>query len=198
MRIRDEAKEKTLRKKAMQMIVEEGFDGLSMHKLAKAAGVSVATIYIYFKDREDLILSLCKEEMMRMTEATLKNFDPAMPFAEGLRVQWQNRAQFWIKNPIEAQFMERIRHSPYHEKMVDAMRGEFRDAMNTFVTTAQKRGELVKLPVEIFWSVAYAPLYQLVKFHMDDVQPFPGRPPFRLTPKNMEQALQLVVRALTP
>src|SRR5690349_2216849 len=77
MRPRDEGKENAIRKKAMELIVHTGFDGLSMHKLAKVAGVSVATIYIYYKDREDLILSLCKEETIRMTEATLKGFDPS-------------------------------------------------------------------------------------------------------------------------
>ena len=67
MRLRDEAKEQSIREKALEMIVKEGFDGLSMQKLAKAAGVSPATIYIYFKDREDLILQLYYEESLRMT-----------------------------------------------------------------------------------------------------------------------------------
>ena len=40
------------------MIVKEGFDGLSMQKLAKAANVSPATIYLYFKNREDLLNQL--------------------------------------------------------------------------------------------------------------------------------------------
>ena len=118
MRTRDEAKEAAIRKKAMELIVLKGFDGLSMHKLAKSAGVSVATIYIYYKDREDLILSLCREETLRMTDATLKGFDPNMPFAEGLKNQWKNRAAFWLKNPVEAQFLERMRHSPYQEKIL--------------------------------------------------------------------------------
>ncbi|HOZ87501.1 MAG TPA: helix-turn-helix domain-containing protein, partial [Bacteroidia bacterium] len=58
MRIRDENKEAAIRKKAIEMIVNEGFDGLSMAKLAKAAGVSPATIYIYYKNREDLLHQL--------------------------------------------------------------------------------------------------------------------------------------------
>ncbi|MGZ4091209.1 MAG: TetR/AcrR family transcriptional regulator, partial [Bacteroidia bacterium] len=55
MRIRDEKKEEAIREKALELIVHEGFDGLSMHKLAKAAGVSPATIYIYYKNREHLL-----------------------------------------------------------------------------------------------------------------------------------------------
>ena len=40
------------------MFVKGGFNGFSMQKLAKAANVSPATIYIYFKDKEDLIQQL--------------------------------------------------------------------------------------------------------------------------------------------
>lgn len=179
------------------MIVDEGFDGLSMHKLARAAGVSVATIYIYYKDRDDLILSLCREETARMTEATLKDFDPKMSFAEGLKNQWKNRASFWLKNPVEAQFLERMRHSPYQEQILPFLKKDFIEAMRTFVANAIKNRELVKIPVEIFWSVAYAPLYQLVKYHMDGSS-LPGLGPFVLTEKIMNQTLSLVIKGLSP
>ena len=197
MRVRDEAKEKAIRKSAMELIVQEGFDGLSMHKLAKSAGVSVATIYIYYKDREDLILSLCETETLRMTQATLKGFDPYMPFAEGLKNQWRNRAAFWLKNPIEAQFLERMRHSPYQEKILFFLKKDFIEAMRTFVHNAIKNKELVKIPVEVFWSVAYAPLYQLVKFHLDGTS-FPGQGQFVFSDKVMNQTLALVVKGLSP
>ena len=197
MRTRDEAKEAAIRKKAMELIVLEGFDGLSMHKLAKSAGVSVATIYIYYKDREDLILSLCREETLRMTDATLKGFDPNMPFAEVLKNQWKNRAAFWLKNPVEAQFLERMRHSPYQEKILIFLKKDFIETMRTFVANAIKNKELAKIPVEVFWSVAYAPLYQLVKYHMDGAS-LPGLGPFVLTDKIMNQALALVVKGLSP
>jgi AcrR family transcriptional regulator len=197
MRLRDEIKEKAIRHRAMELIVNEGFDGLSMHKLAKAADISVATIYIYYKDREDLILSLCKEGLERMTQVTLKNFDPHMPFSEGLKIQWQNRAEFWLKNPIEAQFMERMRHSPYHEKFMGYISKEFTNAMQTFVVHAIERKELVRLPIEVFWCVAYAPLYQLVKFHLDGSK-FLGGKKVQLTEQVMDQTLQLVLKALKP
>src|SRR4051812_7411017 len=105
MRVKDEHKELTIRQKALEMIVREGFDGFSMQKLAKAADVSPATIYIYFKDKEDLIMQLCREEGGMMTRVTLENFSPDMSFSEGLRVQWMNRAKYCIKNPEKMQFL---------------------------------------------------------------------------------------------
>jgi TetR/AcrR family transcriptional regulator, multidrug resistance operon repressor len=197
MRTRNEVKELAIRRKAMEMIVEKGFDGLSMHKLAKAADISVATIYIYHKDREDLILSLCREEMDRFAKATLEGFDPEMSFEEGLRIQWRNRAEFWLENPIESQFLERMRHSPYQERYMHYLQTDFVEAMMAFVKNAIKRNELVPLPVEVYWSVAFAPLYQLVKFHMDQTG-FPGNKPVLFTETLMEEVLQLVLKALRP
>ena len=47
-----------------------------MQKLAKAAGVSPATIYIYFKNRDDLIVSLFREVQPKMAELTLDGLRP--------------------------------------------------------------------------------------------------------------------------
>jgi len=196
MRIRDENKELAIRRTALKMIVKEGFDGFSMQKLARAAGVSPATIYIYFKDREDLILQLCVEEGKKMAEATLKNFDASMSFSEGLKIQWMNRARYCLKNPNQMHFLEQIRHSPLQIKSLQMMGDNFKNAMMTFVMNAIKRKELVKVPVEVYWSVAFAPLYNLVKFHMAGRSI--GGNKFSLSDKIMLQTLELVLKALKP
>src|SRR5688572_12953119 len=166
MRTRDEHKEATIRQKALEMAVKDGFDGLSMQKLAKVAGVSPATIYIYFKDRDDLILNLWLQEMAKMADATLHAFDPTMPFDEGLRIQWLNRARFCMDNPASMHFLEQIKYSPYHEVCIKKMDISFIKVMGEFVQHAIARKELVKLPVEVYWSIAFAPVYELVKMHM--------------------------------
>jgi len=197
MRVRDENKEVAIREKAVEMIVEEGFDGLSMQKLARAAGVSPGTIYIYYKDRDDLIVRLWESEMARMVEASLKGFDPEMHFDEGLKLQWMNRARFYIENPGSAHFMEQIKYSPYFEQCRNKMDKRFLQAMHDFVHNAIKRKELVPLPVEVYWSVAFAPLYQLVKLHMSG-RGLTGLEKFELTESVMDQTLQLVLKALKP
>ena len=55
----------------------------------------------------------------------------------------------------------------------------------------------MRVPVEVYWSVAFAPLYQLVKFHLHG-RGLPGTPRFALDEKFMDQTLDLVVKALTP
>jgi AcrR family transcriptional regulator len=197
MRTRDPRKEKAIRDKALAMIVKEGFDGLSMQKLAKSAGVSPATIYIYYKDRDDLILRLYAEASKEMTAFTLEDFDPEMTFSEGLKVQWINRARYCIKHPMEAHFMEQVRFSPLHDRALEFMDPRFMEAMRTFVKGAIKRDEIVRVPVEVYWSVAFAPLYQLVKFHKHG-KGMPGTGKFILDEKTMMLTLDLVLKALKP
>jgi TetR/AcrR family transcriptional repressor of multidrug resistance operon len=197
MRTRDETKEQALREKAVEMIVKEGFDGLSMQKLAKAVGISPATIYIYYKDREDLIVQLWNTEMERMMEASLKGFDPSMHFDEGLKIQWMNRAKFYIENPLSAHFMEQIKYSPYYDLCVKRADIKFTMIMREFVRNAIQRKEVVKLQVEVYWSIAFAPLYSLVKMHMSG-RGIGGYEKFELDEKTMNQTLKLVLKALTP
>ena len=196
MRVRDPDKERSIRETALEMIVTHGFDGLSMQKLAKAAGVSPATIYIYFKNRDDLIVILYREELARMAAETMAGFDPDMPFAEGLRVQWINRARYFIDNPKRMHFMEQIRYSPFHG-CEGPRPSPFQKVMRPFVEGAIRRGELIRVSVEVYWSIAFAPLYQLVKFHMHG-RGLPGTGSFTLDDKILNRTLGLVLKALTP
>lgn len=195
MRTRDANKQAIIREKAIELIVNHGFDGLSMHKLAREAGVSVATIYIYFEDREDLIQRVYTEESRKMTEATLIDFDPDAHFDEGLKVQWLNRMKYCLENPYSMAFMEQVKHSPLVDRSTVDTR--FLQAMQRFVHTAIQRKELVPLPVEIYWSIAFAPLYQLVKFHISK-QSMPDRPSFSFDEEKINLTLGLVLKALKP
>jgi TetR/AcrR family transcriptional regulator, multidrug resistance operon repressor len=196
MRIRDEAKEKLIREKALEMIAKQGFEGLSMQKLAKAAGVSPATIYIYFKDRDDLILQLCKEQGTKMIEATFDGFDPEMHFEEGLSIQWKNRYRYWLENPMSGQFLEQVKHSPPYEAFFGQDK-VFPRLMGHFMANAVARKEVIPLPAEVYWSVAFAPLYQLIKFHLAG-KGLGNRGPFLLDESKLEMALALVLKALKP
>jgi len=193
LRIKDETKETSIREKAIEMIVKEGFDGLSMQKLAKEANVSPATIYLYFVNREDLLNRLYIEVEARFTETTLLGFDPNMHFEEGLWLQWNNRFNHITEFPFHFYFMEQFKNSHLiHHK--DIKVNAFKETMRKFCHNAMERNEIVSLPVETFWSIAYGPFYSLVKFHLNQ-KSFLGQS-FSLTKPKMKQAFDLVLKAL--
>lgn len=194
MRTRDEEKVLRVKQKVMEMVVSDGLEGFSVNKLARACGISVATLYIYYKDKEDLIIQVGVEEAKRMTDMTLQNFDPAMSFEEGLRIQWANRAHYSLQHPLAITFFEQLRTSTYHEQIMNTIISSFKHAMGRFVSNAVKRGEIEDLPIEVYWSVAFAPLYSLLRFHSEGMS-IGGRK-FVIDEPLMWRTFDLVIKAL--
>jgi len=178
------------------MLVDEGFQGFGMNRLAKACGVSVATLYIYYKDKDDLIKKIGTEIGTRFMCKTLQGFSPTMSFAEGLKKQWENRSAFALKYPNEVACFEIIRHSQHGDYILEESMKDFKATMITFSQRAINSKELIPLSVDVFWSVAYGPLYTLLRFHKEG-KSIGGRP-FKFSKKIMNDAFQLVIKALTP
>jgi len=196
MRNRDEGKRQKIKQKALEMIVQNGLDAFSIQKLAKAVSVSPATIYIYFRDKEDLILQLYIEEGDRMMLETLKGFDPNMSFGEGLRIQWTNRSRYCIRRKDSMIFLEQIRHSSLQAQASVLVNEEFKHTMGIFVGNAIKRGELRPVSIEVFWSIAFAPLYNLVRFHERGIS-LEGKK-FVFSKEVMLETLAIVLKGLKP
>ncbi len=178
------------------MLVHDGFEGFSMNKLARACQVSVATLYIYYHDKDDLIKKIGVEIGQKFFDETLKGFSVDMSFREGLKKQWENRSRYALKYPLEVAAYEIIRHSTHGEYILDKSMKKFGDVMQGFFQGAINRKELVPLPVELFWAVAYGPLYTLLRFHTEGKSI--GGHPFRLSKKMMDEAFELTAKALTP
>ena len=196
MRTRDENKIETIFRRTLEMIVKYGFDGFSMQKLARAAGVSPATIYIYFKSKEDLLLQLYQREKDRYFDYVLEGFDPRMDFATGLAAQWKRRAQFAIENQDIAHFMEHFTFTPLHLKSMKLHENRIGPVMSAFVHQAIENRELIPMPFEVYWSVAFAPLMNLIRFHKAGFNLHGD--PFQLTEAMLMQTLSLVLKALKP
>jgi len=177
------------------MLVEEGFEGFSMNKLAKKCGISVATLYIYYQDKDDLVKKIGITIGRRFFEETLKDFDPGMSFAEGLHKQWENRSRHALKYTLETACYEVIRHSVHGDFVLQESLKDFRSTMAKFFKNAIDKKEIKPMSKEVFWSVAYGPLYTLLRFHTEGKSI--GGIPFKLTKKTMEETFQLVLKALT-
>lgn len=196
MRVQNEEKKDLVRDTAIQMIVEEGFKGLSMQKLAKAADISPATIYIYYKDREDLLNQLYLYVYNTSNLAALEKFSPELSFSEGMKVLWINRFNYFTAHPYHSFFLEQFINSPLIEAVADQEDQTYRTNMKAFYANAVKNGEVKKLDIELYWSVAFAPLYQLIKFHLQK-----GRLPHHqkgLSKNKVLLCLDMVLTALKP
>jgi AcrR family transcriptional regulator len=68
MRRKDDEKERSIKEAVIKLILLEGFHGASISKIAKLAGVSPATVYIYYENKEDMLQDIYTEYSEEMYE----------------------------------------------------------------------------------------------------------------------------------
>jgi len=64
---------------ARTVFLSDGFEGASVDDIAKAAGVSKATLYSYFPDKRFLFMQVAKTECQRQADLAIENIDMDAP-----------------------------------------------------------------------------------------------------------------------
>jgi AcrR family transcriptional regulator len=72
----DSSKRRQILDGARKVFMDLGFDGASMGEIARSAGVSKGTLYVYFADKSRLFEAIVEGEMLEQGKVTF-NFDPA-------------------------------------------------------------------------------------------------------------------------
>jgi AcrR family transcriptional regulator len=72
----DSAKRRQILDGARVVFMSLGFDGASMGEIARAAGVSKGTLYVYFTDKYALFEAIVAQEVLQQGKIAF-NFDPA-------------------------------------------------------------------------------------------------------------------------
>src|SRR5271170_4819517 len=68
MRLRDENKRKLIVQTAIRLFSEQPFHKVRLDDVAEAAGVGKGTVYIYFKNKEELYYSLVYEGLAELVD----------------------------------------------------------------------------------------------------------------------------------
>jgi AcrR family transcriptional regulator len=114
MRTRDDEKQEALFEATIKTVNEVGFAAASVSKIAREASVSPATLYVYYENKEDLLVSAYIEIKKAISRAILENFDPSLPIRDILKNVWHSLFAHISHNREHFQFAEQFANSPYH------------------------------------------------------------------------------------
>ena len=117
MRTRDEEKQEALFEATVKVVNKIGFAASSVAKIAKEAGISPATLYIYHKNKEDLLISTYLNIKRKLSDTAFENIDESLPIRDCFRTIWFDLFKFTAKHPDYFQFSEQFSNSPYNDKI---------------------------------------------------------------------------------
>ena len=73
--MKDKPKYKQIIEAAVEVIAENGYHASQVSKIAKKAKVADGTIYLYFKNKEDILISVFREKMGTFIDGTKRAID---------------------------------------------------------------------------------------------------------------------------
>ncbi|HJV78637.1 MAG TPA: TetR/AcrR family transcriptional regulator [Paludibacter sp.] len=96
----------------LTLVNNRGFHDTPMSKIAKLAGVSPATIYIYFENKQDLINKLYIEVKASFCSHAFQGYNTELPVKKGFEVIWNNIADYKLNKTEEAMFLSQCDNTP--------------------------------------------------------------------------------------
>ena len=115
MRTKDEFKQEAIIKATIKLVNEIGFVASSVSKIAKEANVSPATIYIYYQNKEDLLVSTYVNIKKKLGLSILKDFDDSLPIRDIFKKLWFNTFDYISQHAEYFKFTEQFSNSPFAE-----------------------------------------------------------------------------------
>jgi AcrR family transcriptional regulator len=100
MRLRDENKRKLIVQTAVKLFSERPFHKVRLDDVAEAAGVGKGTVYIYFKNKEELYYSLVYDGFAEMVDGLVRRVqEPGLDGAGKLKIIVGGIVDFGVKQP---------------------------------------------------------------------------------------------------
>jgi AcrR family transcriptional regulator len=164
MRDKNQTKYNAIINTSLELVKELGFTGISISKIAKQANISPATIYIHFKNREDLFTKLYTKIRTDMSNGALREVNEEMEVEQIFKSIWINSFSFNLNHPIHLIYREKFEQTPMMEniKLEDF---KLYNYVNNLFKRGKKEQIIKDLPLPLLTAFAFVPIITLLNFH---------------------------------
>jgi AcrR family transcriptional regulator len=159
---------------ASELFAQEGYANVSMRKIAEKIEYSPTTIYLYFKDKNELLKFICEETFAKLgaqiREISEPETDPIAALRKGLRAYVDFGLQY--PNHYEVVFNMPIFNQPHDDeyKYEGSMGERTFDYLRSQVLNCVKAGKLKQGDVAAMSQILWAGIHGVVSLlnnHLD-------------------------------
>lgn len=155
-------KRSALLQAALELFAENGFNGSPTALIAKRAGVASGTLFLYFKNKEELIRELFNEVRAQIDAIALENVGE-LAMQERFLQAFSQILRYFLANPKEFKFVEQYHFSPFCdlECRTTGENEKFRDLL----MQAREQKVIKDAPLLVLESIAFGPIASIAKEH---------------------------------
>lgn len=156
MRTKDPDKQRRIKQAMVRLILREGINGASVSKIARDAGVSPATIYIYYSNKEEMLSEVFHECSRHSFSYLMGRLRPDMDAGELIEALVRGCFEYTVEHEEMFSFVEQCSRCPtvseavsYQECCCDVF-----DVIHDY----QRRGQLRQCSDQNMSAVLFAPV----------------------------------------
>jgi len=167
MRVKDENKNDAIFNATIDLLNEIGFSDISMSKIAKRAGVSPSTLYVYFENKDDMLKKTYLYVKNKMLESLEGILDGGMEVEETVALLMRTLLVYLLENRSYFLFAEQFDNSPLLSKL--CLKNEADSLMSVYynyVDRAKAGGVLKQMDTALLMAYCYYPVAFLAKESM--------------------------------
>jgi AcrR family transcriptional regulator len=123
MRKKDDEKQKNIKKAVIKCILEQGFHGTSISKIAKEAGVSPATVYIYYANKDVMLQEIYLEYSEKVFYYLLSNITKDMNGKQLIEALIRSYYNYIHEHEDIFHFVEQFASCPALSNQCEVMKG---------------------------------------------------------------------------
>ncbi|MHA1993587.1 MAG: TetR/AcrR family transcriptional regulator [Candidatus Hodarchaeales archaeon] len=168
MRPKDQTKYHAIINSSLELVKDLGFTGISISKIAKQANISPATIYIHFKNKEDLFTKLYTKIRTEMSNGALQGIHEKMDMEQIFKSIWINSFSYNLNHPDYLIYREKFEKTPMMENIKQEDFELYIYVENLFQRGIKER-IFKDLPIPLLISFAFVPIITLLNFHFEGV-----------------------------
>lgn len=153
MKIKSAEKEERIYEVVLQLTQEVGLAGLRISDIAKEADLAHGTLYIYFKNKKELINQLYKKIKSRVSAELLPENIEEYSIKEGMQLVWKNYLHYLAHNQIEIHFMSQCASSNILDDSNKSISDSFMKKTKSFFQKGIDSSDIKDLDIELLISV---------------------------------------------
>jgi AcrR family transcriptional regulator len=162
---------------ASELFVRDGYENVSMRRIADKIEYSPTTIYLYFRDKAELLEQVCEETFARLSQMMARLLDQPGDPVERLKRGLKAYIKFGLENPhhYRATFMMPLPEGfdPHQHKKADSAGIQAFDFMRRSVYDCVAAGKFRQVDVEVVSQTLWAGIHGVVSLLITHCDGFP-------------------------
>lgn len=162
MRYKDNSKKEAIYQATILLLNKDGFSATPMSKIAKHAGVSPSTIYVYFENKDDMLKKLYLDTKQKMGAKMFADTD-GMDIKASLAKVIRNYIDYIRENKEAFLFLQQFTNSPYMSELDDQEANNYFTPMYQLVKKGRQEGVFKNVDDDVLFAYIEPPITEAAK-----------------------------------